>query len=289
MSAAKPWEDWSSVVFFVGTRGATAVDPFLDQASRWVDAIVAAVAQPACVRRSLGPAVAVAAAITQAGIDMEKVAETTPLPNDVLDARFGGMRGNSLVFVTHGLAVDPNETDPTIRKQTSGLLFHNATTGRNASDIVMQRLHLDNMIVDGNGTVVADPKLDPADPVTAQVRDFALVVDAIRQSSFFSIYLAACGGGDSRLGAFTYKLWDLTGRNIFYNSENINLPAAPAAPYAQVGSVWPADNAFHLSRGYPVFAPRESAYLVDLESKTDTFLPGSSERVWSGSDKGGSL
>lgn len=272
-AAAKPPLPAASAVFLVGSRGQMAKDDFLDQAATWVAAIVKQVGK-GTVKAALGPPVAVASTIQQLSQQMVKDGH---LADGVMDARLGSLRGHNLIFVTHGLTSDPDASIAD-KKATQGLLFHNDSTGRTATDIVLMRLHLDQMVIDAGDSVVAKPGLASGDPMTRQIIDFALVVDAIRKSVFGAIYLAACGG-DARLEAFAVRLHALTNRTIFYNAENINLPNKPTPPYAEVGSVWPSDGRFHVLKGYPPYAPRVPANMIDLKSTTDTFLPGSDDRV----------
>lgn len=275
-AAAKPATTGASCMFAVGTRAAGVADDFLDQARTWTAAIVKAVGA-GTASRDLGTAAASAATIKALS---DTATQHGKLTTAQLDGNLGGLRGHTLVLVTHGLDVDPSWT-ATERDDSQGLLLHNKTVGRNSSaDIILMNAHLSRMKVDGGKVVASVDGLDLTDPDTAAfvttVTAMAALVDAIRQSVFAQVYLAACGGGH-RLDKFGKRLVTLTGKTLYWNDQKIFLPTKPTTPFAEVG-VEQASGGFTLSKGYGYFGAHTGAPSIDLRSGTATFLPGSTHR-----------
>jgi hypothetical protein len=273
-AAARPSVPGASAVFLVGTRAKGVTDDFLDQARTWVTAIQAGVGTGVIVA-DLGTPGAVATRIAALSA---RVASEGKLNTATLDAKLGGLRGHTLIFTTHGLDVDRKLT-PEEQKDTEGLLFHNKTIGRSNSDVVMMKFHLDRMSVQ-NGVVKPTPgavdDLPDNQKIIADIAAFSAVVNAIRQSVFKQVYLAACGG-DRRLVHFARLLHKLTGKTIFYSNAAIFMPTKPTKPFAEVGNR-PKGGTFTAVKGFAYYGTRKSGTEIGLTSKTDTFLPGSTER-----------
>ncbi|HEV8323856.1 MAG TPA: hypothetical protein VG389_19725 [Myxococcota bacterium] len=272
-AASSPPVKGASVTFLAGTRSSGVQDPFLDMAAKWVAAMQANVGAGAFAG-TLGTASAAASAINN--FSSQAAGGTLDIPT--LDAKLGGLRSHTLVFVTHGLDVD--KTLPAKDQlDTQGLLFHNDSTGkRTDTDIVLQKVHLDNMKVDKDHVVENLPGgLDLKDPGTRdfvnKVTDFVPVMDAVRQSIYQHVYLAACGT-KGRLTEFAKVFESLANVTVFFNTEAIFLSDKDPT-FAEVGLKGPP---FKLSKGLPFFAA-PTATKVDLRSGTDTFLPGSMERA----------
>jgi len=263
----------ASVTFLSGTRGPGVKDDFLDMAAKWVAAIKKNVGAGAIVGK-LGEAATVATTIDTTGNQAAK----ENLDTATLDAKLGGLRGHTLVFVTHGLDVDPKAPKDE-QLNTQGLLFHNMTVGRSSSDVVMMKMHLDRMKVDNDHVIADVAGLDLTDKETKSfvddVKAFARVVDALRQAVFQHVYLAACGT-KGRLTEFAKLLQTLANVTVFFNTEAIFLSDKDPT-FAEVG-IKGSGSSFTLSKGLPFFAPTTAA-TVPLRSGTDTFLPGSMERA----------
>jgi len=282
---ARPSPPNSSVAFLCGT--AAWADGFLSQGKKWAQAIAKAVGgAPAAQIGDLGndPA-AVRATLQRFGT----AAAAATITDALLDQHLGGLRGHSLVLVTHGL----ESHDPSLTKKeqedTQGVLFYNHAKGDHPRDLVLFKMHLDFMETKPTGSGKAEdanvvPKAD-LDSISdaddgkkfkAQVRAFAPVLDAMRRSIYARVYLAACGGG-RRLELFAARLKALTNLSVYWNDDTISFPKPPDAPFAEVGPIV-GDKTSPLRDGVKFFLPDVAANKVPLRSKTDGFLEGSMSR-----------
>jgi hypothetical protein len=205
------------------------------------------------------------------------------IPDSTLDATLGGLRGHSLIFVTHGLeSHDPNLSQEE-KNKTQGLLFFNQARGDDPRDRVLMKVHLDFMEVKDGGvapTAALSTLLDDGDgrKFKQDVRDFAPVVSALRKSAFARIYLAACGGG-RRLSLFAARLRELVNKEVYWNDDTISMPTPPTAPFAEVGTIVNGQVP-NVRKGARYFKDaKDPANLVDLRTKTDTFFQGSMSRL----------
>src|SRR3970282_1926649 len=153
----------SSVAFLVGT--AAWADGFLQQGRRWVKAIQkAAGGAPGAQIGDLGNDPGAVRATLQR---FRQAAAKAKLSDAVLDANVGGLRGHTLVLVTHGLEVhDPSLTRKE-QEDSQGLLFYNHAKGDHPRDLVLFKMHLDFMTTKPTGSgkaedanVVPKPELD---------------------------------------------------------------------------------------------------------------------------------
>ena len=284
-TAARPTSPAASVAFLVGTAGWP--DGFLSQGKKWAKAIqTAAGGAPGVQVGDLGKdPVAVADAIRR----FAQTGATAAVPVAKLDANLGGLRGHTVVFVTHGL--EPHDPSLTAqqKKDTQGLLFYNAGKGDNPNDKVFFRQHLDFMKLEpvpggapGEQRVVTKPELDTLDDsgdgkqFKKDAHAYVQVVDALRRSIFRQIYLAACGP-NRRLDDFAAKLFELTGLVVWWNEDTISFPTPPDAPFAEVGPIVGGKTS-PLRKGTRFFKAEKPENLVDLRSKTDGFLEGAMKR-----------
>src|SRR5262245_61383720 len=98
----------ASVAFLVGSSAWG--DPFLVQGKKWVEAI----------QKAAGGAPGVQVSQTQSALGsasplidaMSATSATATLSQSTLDSNLGGLRGHSLVIVTHGLDVDDANGKP---------------------------------------------------------------------------------------------------------------------------------------------------------------------------------
>jgi len=278
-AGARPASTSSSVTFLCGT--AAWSDGFLAQAKKWAQAVQkAAGGAPQANLGDMGKDVSlVAGLIDRFSADGSKgtIADST------LDATLGGLRGHSLIFVTHGLeSHDPNLSQEE-KNKTQGLLFFNQAKGDDPRDRVLMKMHLDFMEVKNGGvapTAALSTLLDDGDgkKFKQDVRDFAPVVGALRRSAFARVYLAACGGG-RRLSLFASRLRELIGKEMYWNDDTISVPTPPTPPFAEVGQI--VNNQVpNLRKGTRYFKdPKDPANLVDLRTKTDTFFQGAMNRL----------
>jgi len=273
MTTVRPRVPGASVAFLVGQRANGVKDDFLDQAQVWVNRIQSSTGAGVFVDKLDSPR-AVATVISRLSTQAAKAT----LSNATLDKSFGGLRGHTLVFTTHGLDVDP-----TLSKQdqidTQGLLFRNNTTGRSQTDIVMMKFHLDRMKLDG-GHVVYDGSLPTQgnEALIRDITDFAQVVDAVKQAVFDQVYFAACGG-DRRLIEFADQFQTLTATSVYSNSAAIFMPTKGTPPFAEVGVEDKQTKQFTRSKGFKFYQAVSGTPSVDLVSATDGFLPGSTSRT----------
>lgn len=279
--ALGPSDATASVAFVVG--GAGWADGFLAQGEKWCKAI-----QQACggapgvqVTRLPPQATGMPAIIEQ----VSRGSLTAQLSTATLDSHAGGLRGHSLVFVTHGLVADEDGADT-----AQGLLLYNRVQGESPLDITLWTTHLDFMEtrprasgLPEDADVVPSAALASIEPdadgkrLQREVRAFAPLVNAIRQSPYQRVYLAACGGG-RRLEKFAKHLAVLTLKSIYYNTSTISFPKPPRAPTAAVGPIVGDD--VQVVTGTKYFRdPNDPANRVKLESTETGFLPGSEELV----------
>jgi hypothetical protein len=281
----RPGISGSSATFLCGTAG--WADGFLSQARKWAQAIQKSAGGPPGV--NLGDmskdVSTVANLVDRFSADggKQNLAVTT------LDTSLGGLRGHTLIFVTHGLESHDPKLSPEEKDRTQGLLFFNQAPGDDPRDRVLIKFHLDFMAVnpakDGKPEeVVPVPDLDTrvlddgdGKQFKKNVRDFAPVVSALRRSVFARVYLAACGGG-RRLEKFSARLRELTRKEIYWNDDTISMPTPPVPPFAEVGQIVNG-TVPNLRQGTRYFKPRDAANLVDLRTKTDTFFEGSMSRI----------
>jgi hypothetical protein len=288
--AVQPTWDTSSVAFLVGTTARGHKDEYIDQAGRWVDNIKAGAGHDGVMVTRLGRAAAVAGDILR----MSKDGFDEKIPKSIRDDHLGGLNGHSLVFVTHG--VDRGET-----RADRGLLF-----ARGSPEINLLQFHLDHMklkekMAKGKGTgfykvvpidtldelEIAEEGLSDREREAAtkrfrqSVRDLVKVVDAIRQSVFSRVILAACGGSEEhpRLSAFAQRLSVLAGVHVYFNNETITLDEPPEPrPTAVVGKLV-KKKVVRVAKGYLYFASEDEYNEVELRSDDDSFLRGSQERI----------
>lgn len=270
--AIGPEDTSASVAFLVG--GAGWGDGYLLQGTKWCQAIQkAAGGAPGVQVDKLPPK-----ATGMAGV-VDKLSKTSlngQLSNGTLDAQLGGLRGHSLVLVTHGLVAESTAS-------AQGVLLYNTVKGESPLDVTLWTSHLDLMTTQETGSglpedanVVANVgglASDADSQRTArEVRELAPFVNAIRQSIYQRVYLAACGG-EHRLETFARKLAMLTMKCVYYNLATISFPKPPTAPSAAVGEVHGDD--VSVVSGTKFFRdPDNAANRVRLETTTDTFFGG---------------
>jgi|GEM_PF-6319556 len=277
--ALGPNDPTASVAFLVG--GAAWGDGFLAQGEKWCKAIQkAAGGAPGVQVARLPPQASGMPAIVQ---QVSRGSLQAQLSTPVLDAQLGGLRGHSLVFVTHGLVAPDDGGD-----KAQGLLLYNRVKGESPLDVTLWTTHLDFMQTQARASglpedadVVPSAALSSIVPdrdgkrLQAEVRAFAPLVNAIRQSPYQRVYLAACGGG-RRLETFARQLGVLTLKSVYYNTSTISFPTPPKAPSAAVGPI--VGNDVDVVTGTRYFRdPSDPANQVRLESTETGFLPGSQE------------
>ncbi|HEV8320740.1 MAG TPA: hypothetical protein VG389_03945 [Myxococcota bacterium] len=288
--AARPSPPTRSVAFLIGTAGFP--DGFLVQGRKWVNKIAkAAGGAPGVVVGDLSnDPLAVAAAIQRFSRDTK----AATIPTSTMDANLGGLRGHTLVLLTHGL--EPHDSGLTLeeRRETEGLMFFNKVRGDSPKDLVMFNKHLDFMTtqlvanpVNGEDKeVVTKPKLDglvDADGGAKFKKDahgFAQVLNAMRRSIFVRVYLAACGGG-RRLATFAEKLKGLTNLSVYWNDDTISFPDLKHPRDPLIAEVGPIVNGVTnpVREGVRFFKADTPANHVLLRSTTDGFLEGSMSRL----------
>jgi hypothetical protein len=283
---ARPAPSGSSAAFLCGTAGWS--DGFLAQAKKWAQAIqTAAGGAPKVNLGDMGKDVAAVAGLIDR---FSATGATQDIVVATLDKTLGGLRGHTLIFVTHGLESHDPKLSQEQKDQTQGLLFFNQAPGDDPRDRVLIKLHLDHMTVnpgtDGKpAEVVPVPDLDTrvlddgdGKQFKKNVRDFAPVVSALRRSVFGRMYFAACGGG-RRLEKFAARFRDLTQKEVYWNDDTISMPTPPVPPFAEVGQIVNG-TVPNLRKGTRYFKdPKDPANLVDLRTKTDTFFEGSMSRL----------
>ena len=276
--AVGPSDTSASVAFLVG--GAGWGDGYLAQGLSWVKAIQSAAggAPGVQVARLPPQTTAMPAVVEQLG----RASLTAQLSSAVLDQRFGGLRGHSLVVVTHGLEVDGDSPG----KGSQGVMLYNRVQGESPLDVMLWTDHLDLMTTRArpsglpeDADVVPSPAVAQIEPtedgkrMQQQVRELAQLVNALRQSPYSRIYLAACGG-ERRLEHFAHKLAALTLKSIYFNLATISFPEPPTPPSAAVGPLH-GDNV-EVVMGTRFFRdPENPANRIALQSGVDDFLPGS--------------
>jgi hypothetical protein len=270
--AARPRAANAGVAFLVCHR--TVPDAFMDQAERWVRNIQGAVGSGVIVD-VMGSGTITAAAIRAAD---QQIANAR-LGDQQLDEHLGGLRGRTLVLVTHGLRPDPT-VPPDLRLASQGLMLEkNSTTDRDL-DVVLDKQSLDFMTYDAaQDEVVLDTSKIQDIPenraIIDKVRGFAPVIDALRHSSFEQIYLAACGDND-RLVEFSRALFELVDhKTIYFNDEAIFVTLNVPNPIAEVGVEDPVTHRLTRAQGKRFYSQTR----VSLASQPDGFLPGSTRRV----------
>jgi hypothetical protein len=183
--------------------------------------------------------------------------------------------------VTHGLVADGD--GPAADAQ--GVLLYNRVKGESPLDVTLWTTHLDLMTtrerasgLPEDADVVPSPALNnvvqDADGkrLVREVKEFAAFVNAIRQSIYQRVYLAACGG-ERRLETFAKKLAMLTLKCVYYNLATISFPTPPTPPSAQVGPIH--GDTVDVVSGPRFFRDRnDQASFVKLESTATGFLPG---------------
>ena len=285
-TAAGPSSTTSSVAFLCGT--AAWNDGFLAQAKKWAQAVrTAAGGSP---QSNLGDMTKDVSAVATLIDRFSAAGASGSISTSVLDQALGGLRGHTLIFVTHGLEPHGANIPPDEKEKTQGLLFFNQAKGDDPRDRVLTKFALDFMKVQpGQGgkpdEVVANEAelgkfLDDAEgkKFKKDVRDFAPVVSALRRSVFARVYLAACGG-NRRLEKFAARLRDLTQKEVYWNDDTISMPTPPTAPFAEVGQIVNG-TVPNVRKGTRYFKPKnDPANLVDLRTKTDTFFQGSMSRL----------
>src|SRR5262249_47660962 len=113
--------------------------------------------------------------------------------------------------------------------------------------------------------------------VIQDIKRFALVLDAVRKSVYTQVYFAACGT-DHRLEEFAKVFKTLTGKTLYFTGDPITLAAEPFPPHGSVNKVLDRDKHTFVStptNGLTYYAQTT----VALDSKVDTFLPGSMNRI----------
>lgn len=276
---ARPGSTSSSVAFLCGT--AAWNDGFLAQAKKWAQAVQkAAGGAPQANLGDMGSNVTLAAGlIDRFSADGSKAT----LPDSILNTTLGGLRGHTLIFVTHGLETHDPKLSQEEKNNTQGLLFFNQAPGDDPRDRVLIKRHLDFMEVKNDAvveTAALATILDDGDgkKFKKDVRDFVPVVNALRRSVFARVYLAACGGG-RRLEKFAAGLRALVNKEVYWNDETISMPDPPVAPFAEVGKLVNRQVP-KVEKGARYFKdPKDPANLVELRTKTDTFFEGSMSRL----------
>lgn len=263
-------------MFFCGTTSPGTTDKFITKARVWIQAVVKAAVQ----QRDAGGACTVPlitnddftadvnAATTQLSKRSTEASQVvippkpgtptgTPDPDlikkavAVLDGHLGGLRGHSLVFVTHGLEPDHNDLT------ANGILFRNDNKN---GDTLFCVLHLTMMKVE-NDVVVAK-----STATTDNLPEFIGFVNALRKSVFQRVYLCACGP-QARLKEFAANLSLLADVDVFYNNHRVWV-SDQKQPYATVDDDTPANGEFVTGRRY------FSMQSVNLITKTDTYFEG---------------
>jgi hypothetical protein len=217
-----------------------------------------------------------------------------PRAKAVTDAVFakhlGDLKDHTLVIVTHGL--QPPHGDQNSDRfvgprdvREHGLLFHNAAPGFNAADTVLQVQHLQHMMLE---LTPPDPvihvranqerldKLKPSGSLDLTDSDIAVlrrdvprwvpVMEALRQSVFTRIYLAACGP-KARLHKFADLFQLGVHKDVYFNNARIFVTTG-ARPFAEVGTEAPGG--FVLHDGKKFFSPDK----VPLQTTPTSFLAG---------------
>jgi hypothetical protein len=274
MTTVRPRVAGASVAFLVGRRLFGVKDDFLDQAQVWMKQIQSAAGAGVFVEDLDDPRV-----VANTIADLSAKAAKAKISDATLAKNLGGLQGHTLVFTTHGLLPLVSSTKQQ-KLDSQGLLFINKTQGQSDNDVVLQKFHLDHMLVNSKGHVVFDDKSitdnKANEKIIGDVIDFALVVDAIRQAVFDQVYLAACGD-DSRLLEFAQRLQTLTASTIFFNDEKILLPEKPNVPFAEVGHK--AGKQVVRAMGFKYYESQAGKASQPLFSATDGFLPGSMRRL----------
>jgi hypothetical protein len=281
---ARPAPSGASVAFICGTSA--WADGFLSQGKKWAKAIQSAAGGATGVQvgdmgKDAGPVATTLQTFSRASAQAN-------VPTATLDQTLGGLRGHTLVFVTHGLEThDPNLSQKQ-KEDTQGLLVFNAVPGESPKDRVLFKMHLDFMQVDPAATVPEDASVIPTPALASilddddgkkfkkDVRDFAPIVSAIRLSVYSQIYFAACGGG-RRLELFAKRLKELTQKSIFWNDDTISFPTPPDAPFAEVGAI--VNGQVPQVRDGTPFFKSDGTNLVKLQTGTKDFFKGSMRRL----------
>lgn len=233
-SVAPPEDGTSSVIFALGTP-ITSVTA--RAARRWVDAMVAA-APTGCRAFELGRNNSFERALGEA----VGAVHGATLANDVLDTRFGGLRGHTLVIVA--------EPAP-----GGGFLsFAGAKTVAIANDVT----HLDAM---KKHDVIYTHHPD------AEVRSLEHVLNALWLGKFRTVCLVPTAAGPA-LDTFAEKLAALSGCVVHYNHQPVQFTVTGSDVVARV-----------MASGAPV---KGRAFVkdqqVDLVSAANCFLPGAEAR-----------
>jgi hypothetical protein len=272
--AIGPDDPTQSVAFLVG--GAGWADGYLMAGTKWCQAIQqAAGGAPGVQVEKLPPQATGMPAVVD---KLSRGSLTAQLSNATLDASFGGLRGHSLVILSHGLVADGGG-------DAQGVLLFNRVKGESPLDVTLWTTHLELMVtrerasgLPEDADVVPSPGLNnvvqDADgkKLVREVRDLAAFVNAIRQSIYQRVYLAACGG-EHRLERFAKQLSVLTLKSVYYNLATISFPKPPKPPSAAVGPLHGDD--VDVVSGTKFFRdPSDAANSVRLESTETGFLPG---------------
>jgi hypothetical protein len=283
--AARAAPSGASVVFVCGT--AAWADGFLAQGKKWAKAIqTQAGGAPGVLVGDMGKDASVVAKVIS---EFSRQSAQANVPVATLDQTLGGLRGHSLVFVTHGLEThDPNVSEKD-KENTQGLLVFNAVPGESPKDRAIFKMHLDFMKVEDaasgvpeDASIVPKPELanivddDDGKKFKKDVTDFAPILTALRRSVYAHVYLAACGGG-RRLEKFSAKLKELTLKSVFWNDDTISFPTPPDAPFAEVGPI-KGDKVDPVREGTPFFKP-DGTSPVKLSTGTNDFFKGSMRRI----------
>lgn len=279
--AVGPSDSTASVAFLVGGSGWG--DGFLAQGLTWCKAIQRAAGGAPGVQVAQLPAQtsAMPAIVDKLG----RASLTAQLSNDVLDQRLGGLRGHSLVIVTHGLEADG--VGPAASSQ--GILLYNRVKGESPLDVMLWTDHLELMTTRARPSgLPEDADVVPSAAVAQieqtadgkrmqqQVRELAQLVNALRQSPYQRIYLAACGG-EHRLERLARKLSVLTLKSLYFNLATISFPKPPTPPAAAVGALHGDD--VIVEKGTRFFRSADDpANQVLLQTGTSDFLAGSQGR-----------